>query len=56
MYEQFLYIDDGFYDIDTVQRYPEQDYGEPVNREDSYCTGNVITIPLSPYGDDDLPC
>jgi len=55
MNEQFLYIDDGFYHIDQPQVNRELSHHEPVNREDSYRTGNVITIPFSPYGDDDLP-
>lgn len=53
---EYLYVQDGFYDIPDYH-FSEEYYdidGKEQDRE-KVSSGTVLILPLSPYGDDDLP-
>jgi len=54
---EYLYIQDGYYDI-ADYHYQKESHdidGREHTAEKAY-SGTVLVLPLSPYGDDDLPC
>lgn len=53
---EYLYVHDGYYDIPDhhpAERYHDID-GKALDQE-KVSAGTVLILPLSPYGDDDLP-